>query len=49
VEWVYTFNKTDRSKHWMEVVEKGKAIASPPHLKNWKRLKNQSVHPILQY
>jgi long-chain acyl-CoA synthetase len=24
VEWVYTFNKTDRSKHWLEVVEKGK-------------------------
>ena len=24
VEWVYTFNKTDRSNHWMDLVEKGK-------------------------
>jgi len=24
VEWVFTFDKTDHAKHWMEIVEKGK-------------------------
>lgn len=24
VEWVFTFDKTDRSEHWMEIIEKGK-------------------------
>lgn len=28
VEWVYTFDKTDQTKHWMEVVEKGKQSQS---------------------
>jgi long-chain acyl-CoA synthetase len=28
VEWVYTFDKTDHTKHWMEVVEKGKQSQS---------------------
>jgi long-chain acyl-CoA synthetase len=43
VEWVYTFNKTDRSKHWMEVVEKGKQC-QPDTIEKLEEIK-KSISP----
>jgi long-chain acyl-CoA synthetase len=42
VEWVYTFNKTDRSDHWMEVVEKGKQC-QPGTIEKLEEIKNQII------
>ena len=39
VEWVYTFNKTDRSKHWLELVEKGKHC-QPDTIEKLEKIKN---------
>jgi long-chain acyl-CoA synthetase len=43
VEWVYTFNKTDRSDHWMEVVEKGKQC-QPDTIEKLEEIK-KSINP----
>jgi long-chain acyl-CoA synthetase len=42
VEWVYTFDKTDHTKHWMEVVEKGKQ-SQPGSLEKLEDIKKAIV------
>jgi len=40
VKFIFTFNKTDHSRHWMEVVEKGKQC-KPENLGKLEKIKNE--------